>query len=266
VSSAPTPASCPPGYARSATPSSDVSAGLRPDAAPGWLVPLVAATTALTPEVFGGQQVPTHGGRRAAVLMLFGHGGSGPDLLLQQRAECLRAHAGQVSFPGGAVDPGDGGPVDTALREAAEETGLNPAGVDPLVLFPEIFIPPSGYLVTPVLAHWREPVAVAAVDKAETASVVRVPVADLADPGNRIVVRHPSGWVGPAFEVAGMVVWGFTGALVDGLLRLGGWERPWSVRCVRESDQVVAATEVDLRADFLRADLQPDFRRGGPPR
>lgn len=222
-------------------------AELRPGAAPGWLAPLVTSARALGPEVFGEQHVPTDGGRPAAVLMLFGEGGSGPDLLLQRRADSLRSHAGQVSFPGGAVEPGDGGPVRTALREAAEETGLDPAGVDPLALFPELFIPPSGFLVTPVLAHWREPVAVAAVDKAETAAVLRVPVADLADPGNRIVVRHPSGWVGPAFEVAGLVVWGFTGGLVDGLLRLGGWERPWSTRRVREFDQVVAAVPTDFR-------------------
>jgi 8-oxo-dGTP pyrophosphatase MutT (NUDIX family) len=223
-------------------------------------VPLVAATRQLGPEIFGEHHVPTYGaageGRLAAVLMLFGHGGSGPDLLLQRRADNLRSHAGQVSFPGGAVEPGDGDPVRTALREAAEETGLNPAGVDPLVLLPELYIPPSGYLVTPVLAHWREPVAVAPVDKAETASVVRVPVADLADPGNRIVVRHPSGWVGPAFEVAGLVVWGFTGGLVDGLLRLGGWERRWSTRRVREFDQVLASVSAE----------EDDFRRDGPSR
>jgi 8-oxo-dGTP pyrophosphatase MutT (NUDIX family) len=207
---------------------------LVPSAAPEWLVPLVRATEGLGPEVFGAQHVPSHGGRPAAVLMLFGSGELGPDLLLQRRADSLRSHAGQVSFPGGAVEPGDGGPVATALREAAEETGLEPAGVDPLALLPELFIPPSGFLVTPVLAHWREPVAVAPVDKAETAMVVRVPVADLADPGNRIVVRHPSGWVSPAFEVAGLVVWGFTGAMVDALLRFGGWERPWSRCRVRE--------------------------------
>src|SRR5690606_3840127 len=77
---------------------------------------------------------PPSGGRPSAVLVLFGEGERGPELLLQQRASSLRAHAGQPSFPGGAVDPEDGdpegeGPLRTALREAREETGLDPAGV-----------------------------------------------------------------------------------------------------------------------------------------
>jgi hypothetical protein len=127
--------------------------------------------------------------------------------------------------------------VDTALREAAEETGLDPTGVVPVALLPELYIPPSGFRVTPVLAHWRDPVAVAPVDPAETATVVRVPVAELADPGNRFLVRHPSGWVGPAFEVAGMVVWGFTAGLVDAVLRMGGWERRWSAAGPRDLDR-----------------------------
>ena len=221
---------------------------LRPHTAPDWLKPLVDASEQLGPELFGERHIPTGVGRPAAVLILFGFGKAGPDLLLQRRADNLRSHAGQVSFPGGAVDPGDTGPVDTALREAAEETGLDRAGVDPLVLLPKLFLPPSQYLVTPVLAHWRQPVTVAAVDQAETASVVRVPVAELADPGNRIVVRHSSGWLGPAFEVAGLVVWGFTGGLVDGLLRLGGWERPWSSRRVRELDHALQTLDPASRS------------------
>lgn len=214
---------------------------LDPAAAPNWLAPLVGAVAGLDENALGERHVPPppQGGREAAVLMLFGYGPAGPDLLLQRRADSLRDHAGQVSFPGGASDPADAGPVATALREAAEETGLDPGGVDPLAVFPQLYIPPSGFRVTPVLAHWREPVAVAPVDQAETAEVLRVPVADLAAPTNRFVVRHPSGWVGPAFEVAGLVVWGFTGGLVDALLRLGGWERRWPSGRIRDFDQVV---------------------------
>jgi hypothetical protein len=64
--------------------------------------------------------------------------------------------------------------------------------------------------------------------------VVRVPIAELADPANRIRVRHPSGWVGPAFTVHGLLVWGFTAGLIDTLLRLGGWEQPWQPGELRE--------------------------------
>jgi hypothetical protein len=108
-------------------------------------------------------------------------------------------------------------------------------------VLPDLFIPPTGYVVTPVLAHWADPTAVHAVDPGETAAVVRVSVAELADPRNRLQVRHPSGYVGPAFLVAGLVVWGFTGGLLSTLLHLGGWERPWDASRVRELDEAWAA-------------------------
>ena len=165
--------------------------------------------------------------RRSAVLMLFADGPSGPDLLLTERASTLRSHAGQPAFPGGKQD-GQEDAVTTALREAAEETGLDPESVLPVALLPDLFLGVTGFLVAPVLAFWRTPGPVGPVDLAETAAVARVPVADLADPERRGRVRHPSGYVGPAFEVADMVVWGFTAGLVEVLLDLGGWTRPWN--------------------------------------
>jgi 8-oxo-dGTP pyrophosphatase MutT (NUDIX family) len=165
----------------------------------------------------------------------------GPDVLLTERASTLRSHAGQVSFPGGRTDPTDADAVATALREAEEETGLVPSGVIPLAVLPDLFIPPTGYVVTPVVAYWRDPSAVHAVDPRETATVVRVPLAELADPRNRMQVRHPSGYVGPAFHVADLIVWGFTGALLSTVLHLGGWERPWDVSRVHDLDEAWAA-------------------------
>ncbi len=143
----------------------------------------------------------------------------------------MRSHAGQPAFPGGANDPGEDA-VAAALREGQEETGLQPDSVLPVGLFPELYLPPSGFLVRPVLAYWREPGEVSPVDPAETAVVARVPVADLVDPANRGTVRHPSGFVGPAFQVADLLVWGFTAGLVDALLdprRLGGAVGPRAV-------------------------------------
>jgi len=164
--------------------------------------------------------------RRGAVLMLFGDGPDGPDLLLTGRAATLRSHAGQPAFPGGSIDPGET-VIQAALREGFEETGLVPSSVLPVALFPDLYLPPSGFLVSPVLAYWREPGAVGPVDPAETAVVARVPVSDLVDPANRGQVWHPSGFIGPAFEVADLLVWGFTAGLVDALLELGGWTKPW---------------------------------------
>ena len=59
------------------------------------------------------------------------------------------------------------------------------------------------------------------------AHVARLPVAELVDPANRMRVRHPSGWIGPAFSVRGMLVWGFTAGVIVTLLEMGGWARPW---------------------------------------
>ena len=55
----------------------------------------------------------------------------------------------------------------------------------------------------------------------------RVTVSELADPASRVMVRGPSGFLSPAFRVKGMLIWGFTAVLVDRLLALAGWERPW---------------------------------------
>jgi 8-oxo-dGTP pyrophosphatase MutT (NUDIX family) len=177
---------------------------------------------------------PESGGRPAAVLMLFAEGPAGPDVLLIERAHTLRSHAGQPAFPGGAIDPEDDGPTGAALREAWEEAGIDPASVEIVAELPQLFIPVSGFVVTPVLAWWRDPHEVMPVDVDEVAAVVRVPVAELADPASRQRVRHPSGWVGPAFNVRGLLVWGFTAGLLDRLLHLGGWEQPWTPGPINE--------------------------------
>jgi 8-oxo-dGTP pyrophosphatase MutT (NUDIX family) len=194
---------------------------------PGWLHRLAAAAgrmdipPALLPTEPGS-------GRPAAVLILFADdNAAGPDLLLIRRSAGLRKHPGQPAFPGGAIDAADGGPVPAALREAAEETGLDPASVRVAGVLPELYIWRSDFRVTPVLAWWHTPGPVAPGDPAEIESVHRVPLADLADPANRLMIRYPDGRGGPAFRVAGLLVWGFTAAVLDRLLALGGWERSW---------------------------------------
>jgi len=185
---------------------------------------------------------PAGAGRRAAVLLLFGEragsdGAAGPagraDLLVIERASTLRAHAGQPAFPGGAADPGDGGPAGTALREAAEEVGLEPDSVQVAAVLPALWLPVSDFAVTPVLAWWRRPHPVGPRDPAEVAAVHRIGLVELVDPANRCQVRHPSGYVGPAFEVRGLLIWGFTAGLIDRLLALGGLDRAWDQRRIR---------------------------------
>ncbi len=200
--------------------------------APGWLRDLADVARQMPVSVH--LRPPPAGGRASAVLVLFGDGPAGPDVLLIQRSSGLRTHAGQTAFPGGAIDEGDAGPVAAALREAAEETGLDPAGVEVVGVLPELFVARSGFRVIPVLAWWRRPTPVGPADPAEVAAVERVRIADLADPANRFTVRHPSGLVGPAFRVGGVLVWGFTAGILDRLLALCGWERPWDAERVEE--------------------------------
>jgi 8-oxo-dGTP pyrophosphatase MutT (NUDIX family) len=166
--------------------------------------------------------------------MLLAEGPDGPDLLLTERASTLRTHAGQPAFPGGAIDAGEDA-VTAALREGQEETGVDPASVTPLLLMPRLYLPASEFVVQPVLAYWHRPGPVAPVDPAETALVARVPISTLADPANRIWARFGS-YEGVGFAVAGMLVWGFTAALIDALLDLGGWAQPWQSDQTRTVD------------------------------
>ncbi|MFG3437967.1 NUDIX hydrolase [Nonomuraea sp. NPDC047897] len=199
---------------------------------PDWLDRLAAQAARISvPPVL---RPPTGRGREAAVLMLFGEGPLGPDVLLIQRSARGRRHAGQPAFPGGGVDPGDDGPVGAALREAAEETGLDPAGVTVLSALPELYVSHSDNRVTPVIGWWHAPCAVHAASPDEVDSVERAPVSELVDPANRFTLRHPGGFVGPAFQVRGMLVWGFTAMLLDRVLSEGGLDRPWDQDRVQE--------------------------------
>lgn len=194
---------------------------------PGWMRQVVDAASTIRAEDLTSVWPPEDADpRESAVLMLFGEGADGPELLLTERSHTMRSHPGQVAFPGGSIDPGET-PAQTALREAEEETGIDPAGVDVVGVLPALWLPVSDFMVTPVIGWWRRRVAVRAVDPAETASVHVVAVDDLLDPANRGRVRHPSGYVGPAFQVGDVLVWGFTAGVLARLFGLLGWERPW---------------------------------------
>lgn len=195
-----------------------------------------------TDEVRNIRPVDPETARRAGVLVLFGRLDSVPadhdaravakdiDLLLMERAADLNNHPGQVSLPGGGVEPGDASIEATALREAVEETGLNTDGVRILGPLPAVGLPVSNYLVTPVLAWWDAPSPVQAVDQRETRRVFRVPVADLLNPDNRVtcVINHKGAVISSSgFLVDGVTVWGFTGMLLDHLFNQLGWTEPW---------------------------------------
>ena len=249
-------------------------------ALPDWFVPLAQLPARVRLEDFAHGLVPSDEGRRSAVLMLFGDGADGPDVLLTQRAATLRSHAGQVSFPGGRLDPDDAGPAEAALREAQEETGVEPSGVVVAGLFPQLYLTPSHHLVTPVLGWWRSPSPVAVADPAEVARVERVPVGELLEPGNRFTVQHVSGFLSPGFAARGLFVWGFTAILLDRLFALSGWELAWDHARLEPLPEVLSrlpddpargqtgAGEVPVAGvcdgvDTERADRQPATGNGG---
>lgn len=190
--------------------------------------------------------------RRAGVLVLFGvlddlpadsprsADSAGPvgrdlDVLLHRRAATMGYHAGQIAFPGGGVDASDRDITATALREAVEETGLDPTGVEILGQLPPLPLPVSNNLVTPVPAWWTKTSDVAAVDHREAVDVFRLPVADLLDPANRASVAHSASGSRirmrtPAFTVGDTLVWGFTAIVLSRMFDELGWAVPWDER------------------------------------
>src|SRR5205823_12384281 len=89
------------------------------------------------------------------------------------------------------------------------------------------------------------PSRVHAVDPGETAAVVRVPLTQLADPANRLRVWHPSGYLGPAFIVSGLLVWGFTAGILSALLDRGGWARPWDTARILDLEEAWSTARAD---------------------
>jgi 8-oxo-dGTP pyrophosphatase MutT (NUDIX family) len=211
----------------------------RPDAErPEWVGRLTAAAAAHgVGEMARLNRAHDGSGRLSAVLIALGQfdpdPDAGPGVLLLQRSTAMRNHPGQVAFPGGATDPEDAGPSATALREATEEVGLDPASVEVLAELPSLYLP-SGFLITPVLGWWHSPHEVGVVDEGEVARVEVVPIAELVDPANRFTVRLPRGGPGVGFAARGLFIWGFTAGLLDQLLRLGGWSRDWDASVVRD--------------------------------
>lgn len=212
------------------------------DSLPQWLQPLAE----LASSVDAGQLSPNYpkipdGARPAAVLMLFSDGADGPEILLTERASTMRHHPGQIAFPGGKSDLGDADAAATALRESQEEVGLDPSTVEVFGILPPLWIPPSNFAVTPVLAYWSEPTQLGPVSDQEVVSVIHQPISDLMDPANRFSVAHANGWTGPAFEIGTtMPLWGFTAGIISRLFEVIGWSEPWDASITRPMPELPA--------------------------
>jgi hypothetical protein len=165
--------------------------------------------------------------RAAAVLVLVVPGDDGEALVvLTERVDRGGHHSGEVSFPGGRAEPDDADPAATALREAAEEVGLDPVAAEVRVIghLEPFWIPVSDYLVTPVLAiAGRRPALVAS--PSEVARIVEAPLGSFLPDGPiemvEAVVREWPLRYG-AYPVSGLKVWGATARILGQLGALLG--------------------------------------------
>jgi 8-oxo-dGTP pyrophosphatase MutT (NUDIX family) len=159
-------------------------------------------------------------------------------LVLVQRPDTLRQHAGQVGLPGGAVEPGDADGVAAALREAEEEVGLDPAAVRVLGSLDRAYLPVSNFDVLPVVGLWDGAGALRP-NPDEVAGILHPTLRQLADPAKHGVLpfsrvipeaefrrRNVPDLLGPVFWVDGTLVWGFTAGLLAGFLRQLGLAAP----------------------------------------
>jgi len=168
-------------------------------------------------------------GRAAAVLVPLLPRPEGLHVLFTERSKELRSHAGQISFPGGSVEPGDADVEAAALREAHEEVGLRREHVEVLGTVDDCPTFVTGYVITPVVGV-VDPVAFTAAGRypwepspAEIAALHELPLDDFCDPGNlKVEMREREGqqfelyW----YNVQGNVVWGATARILHQLIRL----------------------------------------------
>ena len=143
-----------------------------------------------------------------------------PTVILTLRPETMRKHPGQISFPGGRIDPGDAGPIEAALREAEEEIGLPPSLVE-VIGTADLYRTITGFEVTPVIGV-LQPGFTPAPHAGEVAAVFEAPLAYLLDPAHQIV-KHLD-WKGRArsyyeIDYEGRRIWGATAAMIVNLSR-----------------------------------------------
>ena len=163
--------------------------------------------------------------RKSAVLLALFEQNGMPYLAFIRRASTLRAHSGEIAFPGGGVDATDASSAMTALREAYEEIGLEPKRVEVLGVLPPVFTIVSNYLITPVVAYLPQGPGTLQLQASEVTELILAPLHALADPA----IAHTEQWTrnGMArtvyfYDYDSYRIWGATGRILSMLLALSG--------------------------------------------
>ena len=161
--------------------------------------------------------------RKAAVLLgLFDQEGE-PTILFIRRSSTLRAHSGEIAFPGGGVDQTDSSPIMAALREAQEEIGLDPARVEVLGVLQPVFTVVSNYLVIPVVAFLPRGLGTLQLQASEVTEIILAPLHDLTNPD----IFHTEEWMRVVrtrtvyfYDYGSYRIWGVTARILNELLEM----------------------------------------------
>ena len=169
------------------------------------------------------QQKQYPSARNAAVLITLFDENDETYISFIRRASTLRAHSGEIAFPGGASDIGDVSPIVTALREADEEIGLTSSRVEVLGIMPTVFTVVSNFLITPVVAYLPEGPGPLQLQESEVSEIIFLPLQGLANPA----IYHAEQWVRynvphtvSFFDYGVYRIWGATAHILMMLLEL----------------------------------------------
>lgn len=161
--------------------------------------------------------------RKAAVLIPLFEQNNVLCVAFIKRALTLRSHSGEIAFPGGRMELNDASAVMTAMREAHEEIGLEPALVQPLGMLTPVFTVVSNYVITPVVAFLPQGLGTVHLQTSEVAELIIVPLHELADPH----IAHTEQWSRDGiartvyfYDYSAWRIWGATGRIVHALLTL----------------------------------------------
>jgi 8-oxo-dGTP pyrophosphatase MutT (NUDIX family) len=160
--------------------------------------------------------------RDAAVLLALFESNDELHLAFIRRASTLRAHSGEIAFPGGGIDATDASPVMAALREAYEEIGLHPSRIEVLGLLPPVFTVVSNYLILPVVAYLPLGLGTLCLQQSEVTEFIQAPLRGLADP----TIAHTECWTRGTmartvyfYDYGPYCIWGATGRILHTLLQ-----------------------------------------------